>query len=258
MASFGEGDFVLPTGQFSTSAAGGGDAHGGAASAIVPPMAPAMQPPWLDNPPLSCEEPDSSSEENVCDNASDRDSAECLLEDQRSSAIVPVQALKFNPKASSFVFEEGSFFSFQNQHNAAKLSVRARDKQLVSTMTAAIMKSDCPMDVAACKSALCAPRVPDREANIALINQAGLWHKGRSLGGFPRWLTKPMTKCRPQSPTAQVFEFSVSLSEFGTKSVYKYMAQPSIGGSPVTDLDRMLVKAMRAALMASGLPADLR
>jgi hypothetical protein len=36
------------------------------------------------------------------------------------------------------------------------------------------------------------------------------------------------------------------------------MAQPSIGGSPVTDLDRMLVKAMRAALMASGLPADLR
>jgi predicted Fe-Mo cluster-binding NifX family protein len=258
MASSGVGGFVLPIGQFSASAAGGGAAPA-IFRGIVPPMTPAMQPPWIDNPPSTCEEPDSSSEENTCaGNASDRDSAECLLEDQRSSANVTVQALKFNPKAPSFVLDGGSSFSFQEQHNATTPSVRARDKQLVAILTAAIMKSGCPMDVAACKSALCAPWVPDREANIARINQAGVWHKGRCTGGLLRWLTKPMTKCHPQSPPAQVFEFSVSLSEYGTKSVYEYMAQPSIGGSPVTDLDRMLVKAMRAALVTSGIPADLR
>jgi hypothetical protein len=121
-------------------------------------------------------------------------------------------------------------------------------------LTAAIMKNGGPLDIAAWKSALCAPWVPEREENIKRINQAGVWHKGRCTGGLLRWLTKPNTK----GTATQVFEFSVSLSDFATKSIHNYMAQPSIGGSPVTDLDRMLVKAMRAALMASGLPADLR
>jgi len=251
--------FVLPMGQ-SAGDVCGDDPHGGAAPAIfrgiVPTSVPTIQPS------SSYEETDSSSEGSVYGNFSDRDSAEGLLEDGRSSANVPVQALKFNPEASIFVLDERSSFSVQELRRQStcteKLSVRARDKQLVEILTAAIMKNGRPLDIAACKSALCAPWVPEREENIKRINQAGVWHKGRCTGGLLRWLTKPNTKRHDQSPPTQVFEFSVSLSDFGTKSIHNYMAQHSIGGSPVTDLDRMLVKAMRAALMVSGLPADLR
>ena len=146
--------FILPMGQ---------NAGGGAAPAsfrgIVPTRtsAPTTQ---------SSSETDISSEESVYGDVSDRNSAEGLLEDGISSANVPVQALKFNPEASIFALDERSSFSVQELRRQStcteKLSVRARDKQLVEILTAAIMKNGRPLDIAACKSALCAPSVPER------------------------------------------------------------------------------------------------
>ncbi len=93
----------------------------------------------------SSSETDISSEESVYGDVSDRNSAEGLLEDGISSANVPVQALKFNPEGSIFALDERSSFSVQELRRQTTctemLSVRARDRQLVEILTAAIMKN---------------------------------------------------------------------------------------------------------------------
>jgi hypothetical protein len=257
MASSAPGVFTLSVGQLSGCDAGqvpGGGAAADTFRGLVSPMQSSS----------SSEESDTTSEGSACDDVNNRDSAESLVQDEIPSANVTVQALRFNPEASPFALDEGPSFSVQEQgfsvqeQGTTQLSVRAHDKQLVKMLTAAIMKHGCPMEIAACKAALCAPWVPGRHANIARLNQAGVWHNGRCTGGLLKWLTKHKTKCSHQSSPTEIFVFSVSLSDFGHTSIYKYMAQNSLGGSPVTEVDRMRVKSLRAVLLASGQPADMR
>ena len=274
MASSATGGVISLAGQLlgcdAVEVPGGGDARVGGAAAAATTFR-GLEP--LEVSPIhtssSCEESDSSSEGTACDSSSDCDSAEGVLGDARWSGNVSVQASAFNPQASPFFLGDGPSFAVQQQGGSTtklsvqqatppKLSVRAHDRQLVKMLTAAMMTSGCPMQIDACKAVLCAPWVPDREFHISRINQAAVWSNGRCTGGLLRWLTQHRTKSI--SPPTEVFVFTVSLSEFGTgtsTSVYKYMAQPSIGGSPVTDRDRVLVKSLRAALLASGQPADL-